>query len=131
MAQVPGGSPRWLPFLLALIGIVTLIIALVHTPIGQWQGTGYLLGGAVLIISLLWLYLGIRGSYNLMGRMSARGAMILGVIGALASGFILGTTIITDSWTVGNVLMAGLWAQIGIMFVAVVTVASKMRKAAS
>jgi len=110
-------SPRALPFLLALICLVTLVIALFHTPVGEWGGSSYLFGGVLLVISVLWLFLGFRGSYSLMGNMGGRGGVILSGIGVVAAGIVAGTTIFSDNWDVQNILMTGLWISLGVMFV--------------
>ncbi len=131
MAESNPGSPRWLAFLLALIGIVTLIIAFVHTPIADWQGTTYLLAGALAIITVAWLVVGIRGTYRLMGNMSGRTGVIVSGIGVVAAGVLVGTTVFADDWNVQNIVTTGLWISLGLMFMVGFDTSYKKMRAAT
>ena len=130
MASANSTSPRSLPFVLGAIGIVTLIIAVFHTPIGEWNGGAYVFGAVLLLVSVMWLYLGFRGSYNLMGRLSPRTGLMVSSAGAVAAGVVLGVTIFTDEWTVQTVVTTGLWAMLAVMFVAGFIVSSRQAQSA-
>ena len=131
MASANSTNPRSLPFVLGAIGIVTLIIAVFHTPIGEWSGGAYVFGVVLLLVSVMWLYLGFRGSYNLMGRLSPRAGVIFSAVGALAAGIVLGVTIFTDEWTVQTVVTTGLWVMLAVMFVAGFIVSSRQQQTAA
>ena len=131
MASTTSTNPRSLPFILGAIGIVTLIIALVHTPIGDWTGGAWVFGVVLLVITVMWLYLGFRGSYNLMGRLSPRTGVMVSAAGAVAAGIVLGATIVSDEWTIQTVLMTGLWAMLAVMFVAGFIVSSRASRSSN
>jgi len=128
MATNPQG-PRGLPFVLALIGAVTLVIALIHTPLGEWGTSGYLFGVILAVISVMWLIVGFRKSYSLMGKMSPRSGVIVAGIGVIAAGVVAGTTIFADNWDVENILTTGLWLSLGLMFIVGFSVSYKAMKA--
>ena len=129
MAQTNGiTGPRWLPYLLGVIGVVTLIIALVHTPFGEWSANARFLAAVLLVVTLLYFFIGIRGNVNLVGKWSPRTSMIFSGIATLAAGFILGATIFSDEWTVTNIIMTGLWSAIGLLFLTTFVMASRQMK---
>ena len=130
MAQAGGiVGPRWLAYFLGVIGVVTLIIALVHTPFGEWSTNARFLGVVLLVVTLLWFYIGVRGNVNLVGRWSPRTSMIFSGIATLGAGFILGATIFADEWTVANIIMTGMWLAIGVMFAVTFGLASRQTRA--
>jgi hypothetical protein len=128
MATNPPG-PRALPFVLALIGAVTLVIALIHTPIGEWGTGAYLFAVILAVISVMWLIVGFRKSYSLMGKMSPRSGVIVSGIGVIAAGVVAGTTIFADNWDVENILTTGLWLSLGLMFIVGFSASYKAMKA--
>lgn len=119
MAQTGGiVGPRWLAYFLGVIGVVTLIIAAINTPFGEWSTNARFLGVVLLVVTLLWFYIGVRGNVNLVGRWSPRTSMIFSGIATVGAGFIVGATIFADEWTVANIIMTGMWLAIGVMFAA-------------
>ena len=129
MAQAGGiVGPRWLAYLLGVIGVVTLIIALVHTPFGEWSANARFLAAVLLVVTLLYFFIGVRGNVNLVGKWSPRTSMIFSGIATLAAGFILGATIFSDEWTVTNIITTGLWSAIGLLFLTTFVMASRQMK---
>jgi hypothetical protein len=128
----PGANtgPRWLAFTLGVIGAVTLVIALLTEPLGEWTGNARFLGGVLFVVTLLWFFVGVRGRFNLMGRYRPRTAMIISAIGVLAAGVVIGSTIFGDVYgTVSDIIMTGLWLAIAVMFAVTFVVASNVKKA--
>lgn len=121
-------GPRWLAYLMAAIGLIAVVIGAIHTPFGEWTASGYLVAGVLVVVSILWIVVGLRGPVNLLGNMKGRTALIVSVVGALVAGVLLGINIVTDEWTLSAILFTGLLAQLAVMFIGSISVSSRKMK---
>jgi hypothetical protein len=121
-------GPRWLAYVMGAIGLIAVVIGAIHTPFGEWTASGYLLAGVLVVVSILWIVVGLRGPVNLLGNMKGRTALIVSVVGALIAGVLLGVNIFTDEWTLSTILFTGLWAQLAVMFIGSISVSSRKMK---
>jgi hypothetical protein len=122
-------APRWLMLALAFIGAVTLLVAVVHTPIGDWDRGTWIIAIATAVVTVMWLVYGIRGSVNLLGKWSGRTGAIISAIFAFGSGVIVGSVISTDNWGVQEILMTGFFLAMALMFAAAFWLSTKKMKA--
>jgi hypothetical protein len=124
-------APRWLMLALAFIGAVTLLIAVVHTPIGDWDRGTWIIAIATAVVTVMWLVYGIRGSVNLLGKWSGRTGAIVSAIFAFGSGVVVGSVISTDDWGVQEILMTGFFLAMALMFAAAFWLSTKKMKASA
>ena len=125
----PYAGPRWLAYLMSAIAVVTLIAAALETPVGDWSGTNFLFGGLLLFFAAAFAVPGIRGTFNLVGRLSGKTSMILAAIGSLAAVVVIVGTLAGATWNVDTILTTGLWVALLVMFAGTVVVARRKMKA--
>ena len=125
----PYAGPRWLAYLMSAIAVVTLIAAALETPVGDWSGTNFLFGGLLLFFAAAFAVAGIRGTFNLVGRLSGKGSMILAVVGSLAALVVIVATVACGVWDVGTILTTGLWVALFVMFAGSFVVARRKMQA--
>jgi hypothetical protein len=70
-----------------------------------------------------------RGTFNLLGRLSGKGSMILAAIGSLAALVVIGATLAGGVWDVGTILTTGLWVALFVMFAGSFVVARRKMQA--
>lgn len=112
----PYAGPRWLAYLMSAIAVVTLIAAALDTPVGDWSGSNYLFGAVLIFFAIAFAIAGVRGSFNLVGRLSGKASMILAAIGSLAALLVIVSTAISGVWNVSTILTTGLWLALLAMF---------------
>ena len=125
----PYAGPRWLAFTMAAIAVVTLIAAVLDSPLGEWSGTNYLFGAVLVVFAIAFGVAGARGSFNLTGRWSGKTSMIVAIVGALASILVIVTTFTGGEWNVSTILTTGMWLALLVMFAGTISVANKKMKA--
>lgn len=125
----PYTGPRWLAFTMAAIAVVTLVAAVIDSPIGEWSGTNYLFGVILLAFAIAFGVAGGRGSFNLTGRWSGKTSMIVAIIGALASILVIVATFAGGQWNVSTILTTGMWLALLVMFAGTIMVANQKMKA--
>jgi len=125
----PYSGPRWLPFVLAAMAAVTLIIAVATTSLDDWSVTNYFFGAVILVFVIGMLIAGIRGSFNLLGRWKGKTSMILAIVAVIAAVVVLAGSLVADEWDQGTILTTGLWATLLVLFAAAAVEANKKRKA--
>jgi hypothetical protein len=125
----PYAGPRWLAYLMSAIAVVTLIAAALETPVGDWSGTNYLFGAVLVFFAAAFAIAGIRGTFNLVGRLSGKTSMILAVIGSLATVLVVVGTVIGGTWNVDTILTTGLWIALFVMFAGSFVVARRKMQA--
>lgn len=117
-ATNPYGGSRVAGYIISIISIVTLIIAFVNTPFGEWGTYGYLLGAALLLFGVTFLYAGVKDRMNLVGRnFSGKANLIIAVIGLIASVVVVASPFFMgNEWSVTTILTTGVFAALGVMF---------------
>lgn len=125
----PYAGPRWLAYLMSVIAVVTLIAGAIDTPVGEWSGTNYLFGAVLIFFAAAFAIAGIRGTFNLVGRLSGKASMILAVIGSLAALLVIVGTVAGGSWNVDTILTTGLWVALLVMFAGTLVVARRKMRA--
>jgi hypothetical protein len=128
-AMNPHATPRWFFLVLALIGASTLLIAAIHTPVGDWDQGTWIMAISAAVVTVLWLVYGLRGNVSLLGKLSGRNGAIISGIGAFGSGVIVGSVIFTDEWAVQDILMAGFFLALALMFAAAFWLSTQKMKA--
>ena len=125
----PYAGPRWLAYLMSAIAVVTLIAAALDTPVGEWSGSNYLFGAVLIFFAVAFAIAGIRGSVNLVGRLSGKTSAILAGIGSLAALLVIVSTAISGEWNVSTILTSGLWLALLAMFAGTFAVARQKMQA--
>jgi hypothetical protein len=118
-------APRWLGYFLSAVGLVSLILAMAHTPLIEWSNGDYVLGAAVAVMVVGFFIASFRNRFSLLGNMKGRSGQILSIVGAVGSSFFLGANIVNDDWTVINILSSGVFAMLAIMFIVGVNVSTE------
>jgi hypothetical protein len=122
-------APRWLVLALAFIGALTLLIAVIITPIGDWDRGTWVMAIATAVVTVMWLIYGIRGGVDLLGKWNGRTGAIVSALAAFVSGVIVGSVIFTDTWGAQEVLMTGLFLALALLFAAAFWLSTKKMKA--
>jgi hypothetical protein len=125
----PYAGPRWLAYLMSAIAVVTLIAAALETPVGDWSSTNYLFGAVLVFFAAAFAIAGIRGTFNLVGRLSGKTSMILAAVGSLAAVVVIVGTLAGATWNVDTILTTGLWVALLVMFAGTVVVARRKMQA--
>ena len=122
-------APRWLVLVLAFIGALTLLIAVIIAPIGDWDRGTWVMAIATAVVMVMWLIYGIRGGVDLLGKWNGRTGAIVSALAAFVSGVIVGSVIFTDNWGAQEVLMTGLFLALALLFAAAFWLSTKKMKA--
>lgn len=122
-------APRWLMLILAFIGALTLLTAVIITPIGDWDQGTWVMAIATAVVTVMWLIYGIRGGVDLLGKWSGRTGAIISALAAFVSGVIVGAVISTDNSGAQEVLMTGLFLALALLFAAAFWLSTKKMKA--
>lgn len=107
----------WYYFIVALI---TLVIALIQEPIGEWGGWGLLLAAALALLGLIGLWQGITGKGNTRSTtMSESRQRVWAIVGLVAVTLAVVTSILSDmiNWTASDTITAGIWVALLGLFV--------------
>lgn len=118
-------GPRWLAFTMAAIAAVTLVVAVISTPLGEWGTFNYLIGAVLIVFVVTFAISGIRGSFNALGRSSGKTSLIISVIGVVASVLGILSGLFGGAGTVDGILTTGTWAALLVMFLGSATIARK------
>jgi hypothetical protein len=112
-----GGSPI-VGYLIFVVAAITLVIAFVNTPFGEWGTYGYLLGAVLLLFGVTFLYSAVKDRMNIVGRnTSGKTNLIISVIGLIASIVVVASPFFMgNEWTVTTILTTGVFVALGLMF---------------
>lgn len=123
------GQQKVLGWYYFIVALITLIIAFVQQPIGEWGGFGLLLGAALALLGLVGLWQGITGKGNTRSTtMSDSRQRVWAIVGLVAVSLAAVTTIISDqqSWSATDTLTTGIWvALLGLFLSQLVTLSRK------
>jgi len=98
----------WYYFLVALI---TLVIAVIQQPVGDWGGWGLLLGAAMALLGLVGLWQGVTGKGNTRSTtMSESRQRVWAIVGLVAVTLAVVVSIISDmtNWTASDTITVGI-----------------------
>ena len=117
-AMNPYGGSKAAGYIIFLIAVVTLIIAFVTTPFGEWGSFGYLLGAVLLLFGVTFLYSAAKDRMNIVGKnFSGKANLIIAVIGLIACIVVVVSPFFMGSeWTATTVMTTGVFAALGVMF---------------
>lgn len=117
-AMNPYGGSKAAGYIIFLIAVVTLIIAFVTTPFGEWGSFGYLLGAVLLLFGVTFLYAAAKDRMNIVGKnFSGKANLIIAVIGLIACIVVVVSPFFMGSeWTTTTVMTTGVFAALGVMF---------------
>lgn len=123
------GQQKVLGWYYFIVALITLVIAFVQQPIGEWGGFGLLLGAALALLGLVGLWQGITGKGNTRSTtMSESRQRVWAIVGLVAVSLAAVTTIISDqqSWSATDTLTTGIWvALLGLFVSQLVTLSRK------
>jgi hypothetical protein len=115
----------WYYFLVALI---TLVIAVIQQPVGDWGGWGLLLGAAMALLGLVGLWQGVTGKGNTRSTtMSESRQRVWAIVGLVAVTLAVVVSIISDmtNWTASDTITVGIWVALLGLFVSQLATLSK------
>jgi len=111
-----GGSTlaRALGLWYVVVGVLTLVIALVQEPLSMWGGFGYLAGIAIVVITVLGAYMAStgKGGPRPMGMSNLTRMLFYAVMAVIALSAILNVVSSLDNWTVTKTLNLGISLEI-------------------
>ena len=123
------GQQKVLAWYYFIIALITLVIAFVQQPIGEWGGFGLLLGAALALLGLVGLWQGLTGKGNTRSTtMSESRQRVWAIVGLVAVSIAALTTIIADeqAWSATDTLTVGIWvALLGLFVSQLVTLSRK------
>lgn len=115
----------WYYFLVALI---TLVIAVIQQPVGDWGGWGLLLGAALALLGLVGLWQGVTGKGNTRSTtMSESRQRVWAIFGLVAVTLAVVVSIISDmtNWIASDTITVGIWVALLGLFVSQLATLSK------
>ncbi len=115
----------WYYFLVALI---TLVIAVIQQPVGDWGGWGLLLGAALALLGLVGLWQGVTGKGNTRSTtMSESRQRVWAIVGLVAVTLAVVVSIISDmtNWIASDTITVGIWVALLGLFVSQLATLSK------
>ncbi len=125
----PYAGPRWLAYLMSVIAVVTLIAAVIDTPVGDWSGNNQFFGVLLVVFALAFGYSGFRGSFNLLGRWSAKTSMIFSLIGTVIAVLVTASAFTGGQWNVDSILTFGAGLALLLMFITALVMSRKKMQA--
>lgn len=116
----------WYYFIVAL---VTLVIAVIIEPVGDWEGWTLLLGAALAILGIVGLYQGITGKGNTRSStMTESRQRVFAIVGLVAISVAAVISVIStdlSDWTASDMITVGIWVALGGLFVSQIATLSK------
>lgn len=115
----------WYYFVVALI---TLVIAAIQTPIGEWGGWGWLLGAALALLGVVGLYQGLTGKGNTRSKTMSEGRQRKwAIVGLIAVTLAVIVNVIADAqdFAVADTLSVGIWVAVAGLFISQLATLSK------
>lgn len=123
------GQQKVLGWYYFVVALITIVIAFVQQPIGEWGGFGLLLGAALALLGLVGLWQGLTGKGNTRSTtMSESRQRVWAIVGLVAVSIAALTTIIADekAWSATDTLTVGIWvALLGLFVSQLVTLSRK------
>lgn len=122
------GQQKMLGWYYFVVALITLVIAFVQQPIGEWGGFGLLLGAALALLGIVGLWQGVTGKGNTRSAtMSASRQRVWAIVGLAAVSLAALTTIIADeqSWSAVDTLTIGIWVALLGLFVSQIVTLSR------
>lgn len=120
---------RWLAYSMAGIAVIALIAAVIDTPLGDWSRSNQFFGVLLVIFALAFGYAGVRGSFNLLGRWSAKTSMAFSILGVLVAVLLTASAFLSGPWGVDSILTLGVGLALLLMFAISVVMARKKMQA--
>lgn len=103
-----------------IVAVITLVIAFVQQPIGEWGGLGLLLGAALALLGIVGLWQGITGKGNTRSATMAESRQrVWAIVGLVAVTLAVITSILNDliNWTASDTVSVGIWVALLGLFV--------------
>jgi len=120
MAEWTESQNKKLGWFYVVIAVITLVIAVVQQPIGDWGVFGWLIAAALLLLGITGLRQGMTGRGNTRSRnmteAKQRQWAIVGLIGVTVA--VIATVISSLSdWTASDTLVVGVWVALSGLFI--------------
>lgn len=103
-----------------IVAVITLVIAFIQQPIGEWGGLGLLLGAALALLGIVGLWQGITGKGNTRSATMAESRQrVWAIVGLVAVTLAVITSILNDlvNWTASDTVSVGIWVALLGLFV--------------
>lgn len=103
-----------------IVAVITLVIAFIQQPIGEWGGLGLLLGAALALLGIVGLWQGITGKGNTRSATMAESRQrVWAIVGLVAVTLAVVTSILNDlvNWTASDTVFVGIWVALLGLFV--------------
>jgi len=103
-----------------VVAVITLVIAFIQQPIGEWGGWGLLMGAALALLGILGLWQGITGKGNTRSAtMTQSRQRVWAIVGLVAVTLAVITSILNDliNWTASDTISVGIWVALLGLFV--------------
>ena len=103
-----------------VVAVITLVIAFIQQPIGEWGGWGLLMGAALALLGIVGLWQGITGKGNTRSAtMTQSRQRVWAIVGLVAVTLAVITSILNDliNWTASDTVSVGIWVALLGLFV--------------
>lgn len=103
-----------------IVAVITLVIAVIQQPIGDWGGWGLLLAAALGLLGAVGLWQGITGKGNTRSSTQSESRQrVWAIVGLAAVTLAVITSIISDmtSWSASDTITVGIWVALLGLFV--------------
>lgn len=103
-----------------VVAVITLVIAFVQQPIGEWGGWGLLLAAALALLGIVGLWQGITGKGSTRSStMSESRQRVWAIVGLVAVTLAVIASVVSDmsGWTASDTITAGIWVALLGLFV--------------
>ena len=103
-----------------VVAVITLVIAFIQQPIGEWGGWGLLMGAALALLGIVGLWQGITGKGNTRSAtMTQSRQRVWAIVGLVAVTLAVITSILNDliNWTASDTISVGIWVALLGLFV--------------
>jgi len=103
-----------------VVAVITLVIAFIQQPIGEWGGWGLLMGAVLALLGIVGLWQGITGKGNTRSAtMTQSRQRVWAIVGLVAVTLAVITSILNDliNWTASDTISVGIWVALLGLFV--------------
>ncbi len=103
-----------------VVAVITLVIAFIQQPIGEWGGWGLLMGAALALLGVVGLWQGITGKGSTRSAtMSESRQRVWAIVGLVAVTLAVIASVVSDmsGWTASDTITAGIWVALLGLFV--------------
>jgi len=110
-----------------VVGMFTLIVAVLQEPLSAWGGFGYVAGGAIVVITVLGAYMAFtgKGGPRPMPTTTSTRIIYYAVMAVISLSAILNVASSFDDWTVTKTLNLGISLEVLGVFTGILVASSR------